>query len=61
MKNELTAAMVYRRQILDRLIELISNQENSAKASIVWSDIGAIERQCDYLKKAVSEFTNEPF
>lgn len=54
--SSLTSAKIVRRQILDQIVELIKLDEaKSRNMSPVWSDVGSIERQHDYLCRVLTE------
>lgn len=59
MKKELTAAMIFRRQLLNKIIETVEQQEQTNKNSMSWADVGSVERQCDYMEKIIKELNHD--
>lgn len=52
----LTSAKIVRRQVLNQILELITKDEaKSRRGSIIWSEVGSIERQHDYLCRILAE------
>ena len=57
----ITASRIYRRELLDKVLRLIEEDESRHKRvpTVDWSVTGDIERQCEYLKQVLQILENE--